>query len=62
MKIYSLILINLNKIISGIPIFGDQSLNMARATRAEYGLTIPYPELSQDTLTTAINKILTDPK
>lgn len=46
----------------GIPIFGDQELNMARATRAEYGITVPYKTLSQESLNSAIRDILVIPK
>jgi hypothetical protein len=48
--------------VVGIPIFGDQELNMARAARAEYGLTVSYKNLTQKALTWALNEILTDPK
>ncbi|XP_058461853.1 UDP-glycosyltransferase UGT5-like [Malaya genurostris] len=46
--------------VIGIPIFGDQHLNMAKAERGGYGLTVPYLEISQERLTQAINTILGD--
>lgn len=48
--------------VIGIPIFGDQELNMARAQRAGYGLTVNYKNLTQEALTWALNEVLTDPK
>lgn len=48
--------------VIGIPIFGDQELNMARAQRAGYGLTVNYRNLTQEALTWALNEVLTDPK
>ena len=44
----------------GIPIFGDQDLNMQQAERAGYALTIEILELSEDGLEKVINKILSD--
>jgi hypothetical protein len=48
--------------IIGIPIFGDQELNMARAVRAGYGLTVGYTNLTQEALTWALKEVLNDPK
>jgi UDP:flavonoid glycosyltransferase YjiC (YdhE family) len=48
--------------VIGIPIFGDQELNMARAQRAGYGLTVSYKNLTQEALTWALNEVLNDPK
>lgn len=48
--------------VIGIPIFGDQELNMARAQRAGYGLTVNYKNLTQEALTWALNEVLNDPK
>jgi hypothetical protein len=47
--------------VIGIPIFGDQELNMARATRAGYGLTIKYSNLTEKALTWALNEMLYKP-
>lgn len=48
--------------VVGIPIFGDQELNMARAERAGYGLTVSYQNLTQDSLTWALREMLNNPK
>lgn len=48
--------------VIGIPIFGDQELNMARANRAGYGLTVSYKNLTQSALTWALKEVLNDPK
>lgn len=48
--------------VIGIPIFGDQELNMARAQRSGYGLTVNYRNLTQEALTWALNEVLYDPK
>lgn len=48
--------------VIGIPIFGDQELNMARAERAGYGLTVNYRNLTKDALTWALNEVLHNPK
>lgn len=44
--------------IVGIPIFGDQKMNMARAERAGYGLTVSYSNLTEESLSWAVNEIL----
>ena len=48
--------------VVGIPIFGDQELNMARAVRAEYGLMVNYKNLTQTSLTWALEEVLNNPK
>ncbi|XP_053677533.1 UDP-glycosyltransferase UGT5-like [Anopheles nili] len=48
--------------VIGIPVFGDQYLNMAKAERTGYGLLVPYQEISEERLSKAINQILTDGK
>lgn len=50
------------KPVIGIPIFGDQELNMARAERAGYGLTVNYRNLTQEALTWALSEVLNNPK
>ncbi|XP_053664036.1 UDP-glycosyltransferase UGT5-like [Anopheles marshallii] len=45
----------------GIPIFGDQELNMARAEHAGYGVKLAYETLNEETISAAIKKVLTDP-
>ncbi|XP_055537421.1 UDP-glycosyltransferase UGT5-like isoform X2 [Wyeomyia smithii] len=46
--------------VIGIPVFGDQNLNMAKAERGGYGLSVPYQEISEERLSAAINAILGD--
>uniref|UniRef100_A0A2M4BJY0 UDP-glucuronosyltransferase n=2 Tax=Anopheles marajoara TaxID=58244 RepID=A0A2M4BJY0_9DIPT len=46
--------------VIGIPVFGDQYLNMGKAERTGYGLLLPYKEISEERLATTINKILSD--
>lgn len=48
--------------VIGIPIFGDQELNMARAERAGYGLTVNYRNLTQEALTWALKEVLYNSK
>ena len=45
-----------------IPIFGDQPSNAMEAVRRGYGIQIPFPELTSEKLSGAINTILTEPK
>lgn len=42
----------------GIPVFGDQDLNMARATNAGYGLKVAYKNLTEEALTWALTELL----
>lgn len=44
----------------GIPMFGDQFLNMARAENGGYGIKVDYDELNEKTFSAAINKMLAD--
>ncbi|KAH8294625.1 hypothetical protein KR018_000625 [Drosophila ironensis] len=46
----------------GIPIFGDQFLNMARAEQNGYGVTVNYEDLTAPRLTAAIQRLLSDPE
>ncbi|XP_050092818.1 UDP-glycosyltransferase UGT5-like [Anopheles aquasalis] len=46
--------------VIGIPVFGDQYLNMGKAERTGYGLLLPYKEISEERLATTIGKILSD--
>lgn len=48
--------------IIGIPVFGDQSMNMAKASREGYGLTINYENLTESSLQWAISEILNNDK
>ncbi|XP_053676206.1 UDP-glycosyltransferase UGT5-like [Anopheles nili] len=44
----------------GIPIYGDQELNLARAEQAGYGVKLDYDTLSEETISAAIRKVLGD--
>uniref|UniRef100_A0A182Y290 UDP-glucuronosyltransferase n=1 Tax=Anopheles stephensi TaxID=30069 RepID=A0A182Y290_ANOST len=44
----------------GIPIYGDQELNLARAERAGYGVKLDYDTLSEETIAAAIRRVLSD--
>ena len=48
------------KPVLGIPIFGDQDLNMAKAVRGGYGLKVGYTELSYDKLKAAVHALLNE--
>ncbi|KAJ6644050.1 UDP-glucosyltransferase 2, partial [Pseudolycoriella hygida] len=48
--------------VIGIPLFGDQFLNMAKAQRSGYALTVLLNELNESTLSAAIREILTNDK
>ncbi|RZB40113.1 2-hydroxyacylsphingosine 1-beta-galactosyltransferase-like, partial [Asbolus verrucosus] len=48
--------------ILAIPIFGDQKLNAKIAINNGFGLSVPYSEISEETLTRNINEILNNPK
>uniref|UniRef100_A0A8W7Q0F8 UDP-glucuronosyltransferase n=1 Tax=Anopheles coluzzii TaxID=1518534 RepID=A0A8W7Q0F8_ANOCL len=44
--------------IVGIPIFGDQLLNMARAEQSGWGIGVTYTELNEQTFSKAITTVL----
>lgn len=44
----------------GIPIYGDQELNLARAEHAGYGVKLAYETLNEETIAAAIQRVLTD--
>ncbi|XP_044314851.1 UDP-glycosyltransferase UGT5-like [Drosophila rhopaloa] len=46
----------------GIPIFGDQFLNMARAEQNGYGVTVHYDDLTAPKLLAAIHRLIEDPE
>lgn len=50
------------KPIIGLPIFGDQFLNMAKAVANGYGIMLDYKNISTDALVNAVNTILNEPK
>lgn len=46
--------------VVGIPILGDQKMNMASAEKLGFGRTVQFNELSYETLSAAINEVLND--
>ncbi|PSN47108.1 UDP-glucuronosyltransferase 2C1 [Blattella germanica] len=46
----------------GIPIFGDQRLNMERAKSAGYGIILDFKTLSTSSVSLALNEVLNNPK
>ncbi|GJQ76013.1 hypothetical protein Trydic_g18066 [Trypoxylus dichotomus] len=47
--------------IIGIPVFGDQKLNMANAASKGYGVLIDFPNFSEETLSRALKEVLNNP-
>ena len=45
----------------GIPMFGDQDLNMHRAEKNGFGVRLDYEELSEESILAAVNKVINDP-
>lgn len=48
--------------IIGIPIFGDQRLNVARAVKAGWGIGLNYNNLTEASISWTINHVLSNPK
>ncbi|KRT79303.1 Glycosyltransferase, partial [Oryctes borbonicus] len=48
--------------IVGIPIYGDQKLNMANAVRRGQGVVIDFTTISEESLTNSLNEVLNNPK
>lgn len=46
----------------GIPVMGDQPLNMKYTTNAGFGLTLDFDDVTEDALYNAITEILNNPK
>ncbi|XP_012154607.1 UDP-glucuronosyltransferase 2B33 isoform X1 [Ceratitis capitata] len=46
----------------GIPLFGDQPSNMANVERSGYGLSVDYITLTEESLSTAVQEVLNNPK
>jgi hypothetical protein len=44
----------------GIPMFGDQQLNMAKSVETGFAVSLEYNELTEDKIVDAVNKILKD--
>lgn len=47
--------------VLGIPIFGDQMMNMIKTEKRGYGLQVLYSELNEENFSKALNEILTNP-
>jgi glucuronosyltransferase len=48
--------------VIGIPIFGDQSLNMARAEKQGWGVQVKYTNLTEKALSWALEEVLSNRK
>lgn len=48
--------------IIGIPMFADQKMNVNTAVNKGYAICLPYHELSEETLSEALNEILYNSK
>jgi len=46
----------------GIPIFGDQSLNMNKAVTAGYGISIRFNNVTMESLLWCIREMIDNPK
>ena len=47
--------------VLGIPIFGDQKMNMAKAVARGYGLQINYDDISEESVTEKLKELLNNP-
>ncbi|KAL1378322.1 hypothetical protein pipiens_004019 [Culex pipiens pipiens] len=50
------------KPVVGIPIFGDQTMNVQRAVKTGYGVELLYKDITEENVENALNKVLGDPK
>ncbi|KAI7815290.1 UDP-glycosyltransferase [Rhyzopertha dominica] len=48
--------------IIGIPIFADQMMNMAKSAASGYAIQLNYQDLTEESLTSALDEILNNPK
>ena len=48
--------------VLGLPVFGDQKMNMAKAVSREYGLKIDLDEITEEKVSKALNDLLSNPK
>ncbi|XP_055609693.1 UDP-glycosyltransferase UGT4-like [Uranotaenia lowii] len=48
--------------IVGVPIFGDQEKNIAQVVKEGWGLEVAFEDLTEQTLTSAIDEVLKNPK
>ncbi|XP_049861944.1 UDP-glycosyltransferase UGT5-like [Schistocerca gregaria] len=46
----------------GIPVFGDQNADLARAEADGFGMKLRVSELTEESFRRAVNKLLTEPK
>ncbi|XP_029726645.1 UDP-glycosyltransferase UGT5-like [Aedes albopictus] len=49
------------KPLVGIPIFGDQPMNVQKAVRSGYGVLLDYDNINEQTVETALRTVLNDP-
>jgi hypothetical protein len=61
LKVQNLPIFNFLK-FKGIPIFGDQMMNMMKSVKRGYGLQVLYSEFSEEKFSNAITEILSNPK
>ena len=48
--------------VLGLPIFGDQKMNMAKAETRGYGLVLDYDDISEESITEKLAELLRNPK
>jgi UDP:flavonoid glycosyltransferase YjiC (YdhE family) len=48
--------------VVGIPILGDQRLNMAKAVSTGYGVLLEYADITAESLLSAIKEVLDNPR
>uniref|UniRef100_A0A6P7FYG7 UDP-glucuronosyltransferase n=1 Tax=Diabrotica virgifera virgifera TaxID=50390 RepID=A0A6P7FYG7_DIAVI len=48
--------------VLSLPVYGDQKMNAAKAQAIGYGLLIPFSQITEETLTEQLDKLLNDPK
>ena len=48
--------------VLGIPVFGDQRMNMAKAVTRGYGLQVEYNGITEEKVSKALNELLSNPK
>jgi hypothetical protein len=48
--------------VLGIPVYGDQMMNMAKAVARGYGLQISFKNISEENMSNSLNELLSNPK
>jgi glucuronosyltransferase len=48
--------------VVGIPVFGDQKLNMAKAVLSGYGIQLEFADITAESLGSAIKEVLDNPR